>query len=60
MPIGFSDLLQTNAQYVNGLNKGIVSTDDSYGGTRSAISNWTNLHLDTKTNDNGVTYYTFI
>lgn len=59
MPIGFADLLQTNAQYVNGLNKGIVSTDDVYGGLRSKIDDWTDLHLSTKTNDNNVTYYTF-
>jgi len=59
MPIGFADLLQTNSQYVNGLNKGIVSTDDSFGGIRSKIDDWTDLHLSTKTNDNNVTYYTF-
>lgn len=59
MPIGFADLLQTNAQYVNGLNKGIVSTDDVYGGLRSKIDDWTEFHLSTKTNDSNVTYRTF-
>ena len=59
MPIGFTDLLQTNAQLVNGLTKGIVSTDDTFGGVRSKIDDWTDLHLATRTNIDGVAYKTF-
>ena len=49
MPIGFEANLQTNAQFVSGLNKGAVDTDHLYGGIRGKIDNWTNLHLDTVT-----------
>jgi|DEB0MinimDraft_6_1074348.scaffolds.fasta_scaffold05561_4 hypothetical protein len=56
MPIGFSDLLKTTAQLDNNLSKGIVSTDDTYGGVRSKIDDWTDLHLSTY---NGGSAYTF-
>lgn len=59
MPLGFSDILQTTAKYTNGVNKAIVSTDDTYGGVRSAISDWTDLHLSTYTTAGGGTSYTF-
>lgn len=59
MPIGFTDLLQTNAQLINGLTKGIVSTDDTFGGVRSKIDDWTDLHLGTRTTLSGGTYKTF-
>ena len=59
MPIGFTDLLQTNAQLINGLTKGIVSTDDTFGGVRSKIDDWTDLHLSTRTTLSGGTYKTF-
>lgn len=59
MPLGFSDLLKTTAQFTNGVNKAIVSTDDTYGGVRSAISDWTQLHLSTYTTGSGGTSYTF-
>tara|TARA_R110002153_G_scaffold2986_8_gene14155 strand:+ start:1057 stop:2943 length:1887 start_codon:yes stop_codon:yes gene_type:complete len=53
MPIGFSDLLQTNSQAVNSLTKGVVSTDDTFGGVRSKIDDWTDLHLATRTGGAG-------
>jgi hypothetical protein len=59
MPLGFSDILKTTAQFTNGVNKAIVSTDDTYGGVRSAISDWTQLHLSTYTTGTGGTSYTF-
>lgn len=59
MPIGFADLLKTNAQFVNGLNKGIVDSDDTVGGIRSHIDDWTELHLSTYTTLSGGTAYTF-
>ena len=59
MPIGFADLLKTNAQFVNGLNKGIVDSDDTVGGIRSHIDDWTELHLSTYTTFGGDTAYTF-
>lgn len=58
MPIGFEDLLQTNSQFSSGLNKGVVSTDHTYGGIRSKIDDWTDLHTAQET-QNGVTRYTF-
>ena len=58
MPIGFEDLLQTTAQFASGLNKGVVSTDHTFGGVRSKIDDWTDLHLSTETS-NGVTRRTF-
>lgn len=58
MPIGFSDLLQTNSQFVNSLTKGVVSTDDTFGGVRSKIDDWTDLHLATRTGGGG-TFKTF-
>lgn len=54
MPIGFSDLLKTTAQLTNNLSKGIVSTDDTYGGVRSKIDDWTDLH--TSTYNSGAAY----
>lgn len=59
MPIGFADLLQTNSQAVNALTKGVVSTDDTFGGTRSKIDDWTDLHLSTRATDGGTSYKTF-
>lgn len=56
MPIGFSDLLKTTAQLDNNLTKGIVSTDDTYGGVRSKIDDWTDLHLSTYNNGSGYTF----
>ena len=59
MPIGFADLLQTNSQSVNALTKGIISTDDTFGGVRSKIDDWTDFHLATRSIDGGTTYKTF-
>ena len=56
MPIGFSDLLKTTAQLDNNLTKGIVSTDDTYGGVRSKIDDWTDLHLSTYNDGSGYTF----
>jgi len=56
MPIGFSDLLKTTAQLDNNLTKGIVNTDETYGGIRSKIDDWTDLHLSTFNSGSGYTY----
>ena len=56
MPIGFSDLLKTTAQLDNNLTKGIVNTDETYGGVRSKIDNWTDLHLSTFNSGAGRTF----
>ncbi len=56
MPIGFSDLLKTTAQLDNNLTKGIVSTDDTFGGVRSKIDDWTDLHLSTYNDGSGYTF----
>ena len=56
MPIGFSDLLKTTAQLDNNLTKGIVTTDETYGGVRSKIDDWTDLHLSTFNSGAGYTY----
>jgi hypothetical protein len=56
MPIGFSDLLKTTAQLDNNLTKGIVNTDETYGGIRSKIDDWTDLHLSTFNSGAGYTY----
>jgi len=56
MPIGFSDLLKTTAQLDNNLTKGIVSTDDTFGGIRSKIDDWTDLHTSTYNGGSGYTY----
>ena len=56
MPIGFSDLLKTTAQLDNNLTKGIVNTDETFGGVRSKIDNWTDLHLSTFNGGNGYTF----
>ena len=56
MPIGFSDLLKTTAQLDNNLTKGIVSTDDTFGGIRSKIDDWTDLHTSTYNGGSGYTF----
>ena len=56
MPIGFSDLLKTTAQLDNNLTKGIVNTDETYGGVRSKIDDWTDLHLSTFNSGAGRTF----
>ena len=56
MPIGFSDLLKTTAQLDNNLTKGIVNTDETFGGVRSKIDNWTDLHLSTFNDGAGYTF----
>jgi hypothetical protein len=56
MPIGFSDILKTTAQLTNNLTKGIVSTDDTYGGVRSKIDDWTDLHTSTYNGGSGYTF----
>ena len=56
MPIGFSDLLKTTAQLDNNLTKGIVNTDETYGGVRSKIDDWTDLHLSTFNGGAGRTF----
>lgn len=56
MPIGFSDLLKTTAQLDNNLTKGIVSTDDTFGGIRSKIDDWTDLHTSTYNSGSGYTF----
>jgi len=56
MPIGFSDILKTTAQINNSLTKGIVSTDDTYGGVRSKIDDWTDLHTSTYNGGSGYTF----
>lgn len=56
MPIGFSDLLKTTAQLDNNLTKGIVNTDETFGGVRSKIDDWTDLHLSTFNDGAGYTF----